>query len=55
MALKLPESHSDYPRYGWRDQSAWKAENSHDGFCVNDISAGNQIKIVFKLRDGINK
>ena len=32
-----------------------QAENSHDGFCVNDISAGNQIKIVFKLRDGINK
>ena len=32
-----------------------QTEDSHDGFCINDISAGNQIEIVLELRDRINK
>ena len=26
-----------------------KAENTHDGFCIDDISAGDQIEIIVKF------
>ena len=28
-----------------------QAEDTHDGFCVDDVTAGYQVKIIVKLRD----